>query len=61
MEGDDAEHCERAQAVDVLPEVEVAARARGGDVRSIEGFLQERVLPPSRGDAPEGVKLRFAG
>ena len=61
VEGDHAEHRKRAQSVDVPPEVEAAAGARGGDVLSVEGFVQERVLPPSRRDAPEGVELSLAG
>ena len=40
VESDDAEHRERAQSVDVLPEIEAAAGARGGDVRDVERFVQ---------------------
>jgi hypothetical protein len=61
VEGDDAEHREPAETVDVLAEVEIAAGARRRDVRSVEGLVQERVLPPSRQDAPEGVDMRMAG
>ena len=40
VEGDDAEHRDRAQSVDVLPETEFAPSARGGDVGSVERFVQ---------------------
>jgi hypothetical protein len=50
-----------AETVDVLAEAEISAGARRRDVRSVEGLVQERVLPSSRQDAPEGVDMRMAG
>ena len=61
VEGDDAEHRKRAETVDVLPEAKVASGARRRDIGSVEGLVQERVLPPSRQDAPEGVEYALGG
>ena len=40
VEGDHAEHRDRAQSVDVLPEFEFAPGARRGEVGSVEGSVQ---------------------
>ena len=41
VEGDHPENSKRAQAIDVVAEVEIAPDARGGEVGSVEGFVQQ--------------------
>ena len=44
VEDDHAEHRERAQSVDVVPEIEPGRGSRRDEVRRFEGFVQQRVL-----------------
>jgi hypothetical protein len=63
VEGDDANDRERAQSIDIGPEIERRRGSRRDEVRRVEGFVQRIVLSAAGETRPlprDGVDRRAA-